>query len=1500
MSTISATVTYIVWLLLTICLLLFFFLPKVLAADQGVQDPVHITFAGVEPSIEIFLSEEQVPRVHHEKSEPYASNGQDIYRGLGQDRRAVFDFSTPDAGGLFAGSRWILLPDRFGFLPSRAFLNAKVSASSSGHVASIPQVRAHTFSLIGRLGPAEPGRQTLELHGAHEGPTGSLFTLDGFVRRESGRRVLDAVYSIGLRGSEQVGRVRLCLEPKATDQASPKTADQDVAPLALGLEQTDASAPTPEALNRGRAAHWARQERTLWENGNDTFFRFLVESHQFMDQSLHVDPVLFTVDKPDYIKGIPVMSQFDVKLEGTVDGIEFGPVPALLMLSKSEQPGQAISVLLSAEGFPDGPPGTIAGSTAMGSGWEVRAEEAALNFALRLPPTATGSLCWTTMLNGEPSTAYPSRADGTLFFLDDRVEGSLEVEGYLALDAVQGSRYSAQITGTLHKDEAFEKVLKSVGVLPLIGEWQTGSPALDVIRLKQAGDSRRGTFGPDDTGQIDGQIADGLLTLTWTGPEGNRGWGFLRPLSGADRAIGLWGAAQNRSDAMSVLASQPRKPWDTQVGTALSGEKVELLHNLGRDLASQGKCTQALSVLDLVWKSYDNILKELKNSTERSETKIFSVLVQMYTISQPMLDCAFDLGRFATTLDYLRKAVWLQAEMNPLARARNAFTYRVDKAGAELRDGVDNFAQLLANLDILRSPKVGLQLNPRPAGRPLKVLAVASHGPAALAGLRAGDEIVSINGKPATPLDTKEALRALGGAEGTELKLVLSRSGEQQELSMVRGPWFYALTSAERRAQLEQAMESLRASAEETRFRLLALADAIEKDEPPSAPSGCDFDEAFQEVINRIEAETVRVPDRIQRLIALGESLFRRWDRYMPTQRFVLYTFAQMIGEAGQVPVAECPQTINAQQPIGVVEDEMIEALFTDPTLNGAEVGLFYEHFKATILTLSLRPLLSKISRDIERWKKFAKPTPEAMAEHARKVGQFSQWMERWRQRLVLDSGKISALEAGTCFAREWLNLLWELEPRSGDVSTGGAIEVLLAAESARNRAMQDLLTARKDPAFTRQGGALTSLKTQPPLTVEELVELVRSRGGTTIVYQSLDDGLLVWVLDAAKLSCTSETKPLIAEQVSGNSPINDELQRLNIDARAQLPQDHLTTRIYRCQGIEARKLPVSADDIKTFASRFQSFAARKVISQDDGSAQAFSGLLHELYQRLVAPIAQLLPVDPDAVVTVIPDAELFHIPFGALIQTPVKDGFAELRYLIEDHAIVYLTSIGMMRFTRDNARWAAETARSDFVTLLDPVGIEYSGLEPFFKDEEMRSTVEAYLTKYYPQGTTRTVFSGVEATRDNLFATSSRARVLTFITHAEANEAHDNHRGSYIALAGAALPLADVYGLDLHADLAILAGCETGRGRIGADGVIGLSRAFVFAGAPTLAMTLWEVTAGDTLVLLDRFYRAYLSEGKSKAQALRQAQIAAISDLTYTGVPQPNLWAGMVLFGEP
>ena len=1498
MNTVSANVMHILWLLRTICLLLFPFLPSALAAGLEPQAPAQITFTGDEPSIEIFLPKEPVPTVHQEKPELFTNNGQDVDPGLDLDRRAVFDFSTPDAVGLFTGSRWILLPDRFGFLPSRAFLNAKSTVISSSEAVSIPQVRTQTFFLIGRLGPADPGGQTLELHAVHEGPTGCLFALDGFIHTASGKRVLDAVYSISLHGSEQNGRVRLLLEPKATDRPPLKTANQGVALGQLAPEQTDAS--SPEVFNQVSAEQWARQERTLWESGYDSFFRFLVVNHKFIDQGPHIDPALFSVDTPDYIEGIPVMSQFDVKLEGTVDGIEFGPLPALLMLSKSEQTGKAISVLLSAEGFPDGHPGTIVGDTDDGSAWEIRATRGTLSLALKVAPDGMYGLHWNTILNGEPSSAFPSRVDGSLSVYGNCVEGALEAEGYHALDAQQSSRYSARITGTLHKDEAFEKVLKSVGVLPLTGDWQTGNPVLDVIHLKQAGNSRQGTFGSNDAGQIDGRIDDGLLILTWTRPEGGNGWGFLRPLPGGDRAIGLWGATQNRSDAMSVLASQPREPWNTQVDVTLSGEKADLLCNLGRDLAGQGKCAQALSVLDLVWSSYDSVLKELKNSAGRSETQIFGELVQMYSINQSMLDCAFRLGRFSTTLNYLRKAVWLQDEMNPLTRARNAFTSRVARSGAELRDMAANFAQCINDLDILRSPKIGLALNPRPAGMPLKVRGIAPHSPAALAGLKTGDEIVSINGVQAAPLDTKEALRALGGAEGTKLKLVLSRSGEQQDLVLVRAPWFYTLSSTESRAQLEQTMTSLRAIAEETRSGLLALADAIENAEPPSTPSGYDFDEAFQELIIRIEAEKKRITKRVHHLLALGESQFGEWDRYMPTQRFLLYTYGQMIGEAGQVPFAEPPQTIDVHRPIGIVEDEMIGALFNDPTLNGADAGLFLKHFKTAISTLSLKALLYKINRDIENQKMHARPTPEAMAEHARKVGQFSQWMERWRQRLVFDSSKISALEAGKIFAHEWIKLLWELEPKTGDISMGGAIEVLLAVESARNRAMQDLLTARKDPTFTRQSGALVSLKKQPPLTVEELVDLVRSRGGTTIVYQSLDNGLLTWVLDAAKLSCTSETKPLMADQVFENPLINDEWQRLSNEAPVQLPQDHLTSRIYRCQGVVARKLPVSGDDIEAFASIFQSFAARKVISQDDGSAQAFSDLLHNLYQRLVAPIAHLLPVDPDAVVTVVPDAELFHIPFGALIQTPVNNGFADLRYLIEDHPIVYLTSIGMMRFTRDNARWAAEAKLSDFVTLLDPVEIEYSGLEPFFKEDEMRSRVETYLAERYPRDTPRTMFSGVAATRANLFATGSRARILTFVTHAVANEVQGNDRGSYIALAGAALPLADVYGLDLHADLTILAGCKTGRGRIGADGVIGLSRAFVFAGTPTLAMTLWDVTSGDTIILLDRFYRAYLTERKSKAQALRQAQIAAISDLTYTGVPQPNLWAGMVLFGEP
>jgi CHAT domain-containing protein len=105
-----------------------------------------------------------------------------------------------------------------------------------------------------------------------------------------------------------------------------------------------------------------------------------------------------------------------------------------------------------------------------------------------------------------------------------------------------------------------------------------------------------------------------------------------------------------------------------------------------------------------------------------------------------------------------------------------------------------------------------------------------------------------------------------------------------------------------------------------------------------------------------------------------------------------------------------------------------------------------------------------------------------------------------------------------------------------------------------------------------------------------------------------------------------------------------------------------------------------------------------------------------------------------------------------------------------------------------------------------------------------------------------------------------------------------------------------DVSGLDLLAtELVVLSACETGLGQIHVgEGVFGLRRAFVLAGAKTLIMSLWKVPDEQTRELMVSFYQ-HLMEGKGRAQALRQAQLAMRAKY-----PDPYYWGAFVCQGDP
>jgi CHAT domain-containing protein len=153
-------------------------------------------------------------------------------------------------------------------------------------------------------------------------------------------------------------------------------------------------------------------------------------------------------------------------------------------------------------------------------------------------------------------------------------------------------------------------------------------------------------------------------------------------------------------------------------------------------------------------------------------------------------------------------------------------------------------------------------------------------------------------------------------------------------------------------------------------------------------------------------------------------------------------------------------------------------------------------------------------------------------------------------------------------------------------------------------------------------------------------------------------------------------------------------------------------------------------------------------------------------------------------------------------------------------------------------------------------------------------------------------------ATRAEFLKRASRYDVLHIAAHAELNAS--NPLFSRIHLASdreenGAIEVREIYGMDLKANLVVLSACETQLGaRSKGDDIVGLNRAFIYAGASSVIASLWTVDDEATSLLMKTFYIG-LKRGKSKAAALQAAQIA-----TRRKYPHPYYWAAFVLTGDP
>jgi CHAT domain-containing protein len=146
--------------------------------------------------------------------------------------------------------------------------------------------------------------------------------------------------------------------------------------------------------------------------------------------------------------------------------------------------------------------------------------------------------------------------------------------------------------------------------------------------------------------------------------------------------------------------------------------------------------------------------------------------------------------------------------------------------------------------------------------------------------------------------------------------------------------------------------------------------------------------------------------------------------------------------------------------------------------------------------------------------------------------------------------------------------------------------------------------------------------------------------------------------------------------------------------------------------------------------------------------------------------------------------------------------------------------------------------------------------------------------------------------------------RVVHFATHGLVNDAHPELSGLLLSLVsedGAPqdgfLRLQDIVNLELRADLVVLSACRTALGKdVRGEGLLSLTRSFMFAGTPRVVASLWQVGDAATAELMKRLYTGLLTKGMSPAAALRAAQRELAADPRWSA---PYYWAGFVLQGD-
>lgn len=326
-----------------------------------------------------------------------------------------------------------------------------------------------------------------------------------------------------------------------------------------------------------------------------------------------------------------------------------------------------------------------------------------------------------------------------------------------------------------------------------------------------------------------------------------------------------------------------------------------------------------------------------------------------------------------------------------------------------------------------------------------------------------------------------------------------------------------------------------------------------------------------------------------------------------------------------------------------------------------------------------------------------------------------------------------------------------------------------------------------------------------------------------------------------------------------------------------------------------------------------------------------------ELYETLMPEQARRM-ITGVRTLYVIPTGPLYSLPFEALV-TQIDDSQVP-RYLIEDHAVVYLSSASLLKTIRSAQKRRKERPKYPLLAFAHPVyenavqteskqkSIQTKGVATvtslrggayldlmgggFAELPETEAEAREIMAILKAPETSGPLQLRQNASRSTVLALNQSGklddyRYVVFSCHGILPGEIDRVTQPALVLSNpdpqsntdGFLTMADVFGIKLNADMVTLSACNTGRGKAEkGEGVRGLTRAFMYAGTPAISVTLWSVESQSAKQLSTGLYRN-LKLGKNRSEALRQIKLRMIRGETGTLFQHPFFWAPVVIFGD-